>query len=143
MTITVTPEITLQDRELKFRYSKASGPGGQKVNKTATAVELRFQVSRSPSLPEEVKERLLSLAGRQVNEAGEIVIRARNYRTQAANREDAILRLVALIEKAAIKPRTRKKTRRSRKSIQRRLDEKKRRGRQKKSRRRPKINDDF
>jgi ribosome-associated protein len=98
------------------------------MNKLATAVQLRFDVRRSPSLPEDVRSRLERLAGKRISEEGILIIEARRYRTQEQNRQDAIDRLVALIRKATEKPRPRKKTRPSAESIQKRLDEKRRRG---------------
>jgi ribosome-associated protein len=133
--ISVTPEIQLDDSELDFDFIRASGPGGQKVNKSSTAVQLRFDVSGSRSLPEEVRRRLLILGGRRVSEEGILVIEAKRFRSQERNRQDALERLLALIRKAADKPRRRKPTRPSTAARERRLREKKRRSRIKKQRR--------
>ena len=108
--IEVTPSIKLDESELQFDYIRAPGPGGQNVNKVSSAVQLRFHVIRSPSLPPEVKERLARLAGRRMTDAGVLIIEAHAYRTQEQNRADAIRRLVALIRKASQVPRVRKPT---------------------------------
>ena len=93
--IPVTPTISLRDDELQFQFKLASGPGGQNVNKVATAAELRFDVARSPSLPEPVRARLRALAGSRVNQDGALLITARRFRSQERNRQDAIDRLIA------------------------------------------------
>ncbi|OGO38119.1 MAG: peptide chain release factor I [Chloroflexi bacterium RBG_16_57_11] len=126
--IEVTDSISLEDDEIKLEFVQSSGPGGQNVNKLATAVQLRFDVRRSPSLPEDVRLRLERLAGKRLSEEGDLIIEARRYRTQEHNRQDAIDRLVAMIRKATEKPKPRKKTRPTAESIQKRLDEKRRRG---------------
>jgi ribosome-associated protein len=122
----VTPEITLDERELEERFVRASGPGGQNVNKVATAVELRFDVARS-SLPDAVKRRLTSLAGSRMTTEGVLVIDSREHRTQAQNREAARERLVALVRQAARPARKRKPTRPTAASRVRRLEAKKKR----------------
>lgn len=104
--ITVTPTLQLADHEVEFRFVRASGPGGQNVNKVSTAVELRFDVGAS-GLPQEVKLRLRSLAGRRLSDAGILVINAQRHRTQEGNRRDALARLVELLRSAARRPRTR------------------------------------
>jgi len=109
--IEVTPSIQLDEGELHFTFIRASGPGGQNVNKVATAVQLRFSVRDNTSLPEEVKERLVKLAGSRMNENGELIIEAKRTRSQEKNRLDAIQRLVKLIQQAAEPPKLRKKTR--------------------------------
>ncbi len=134
--IDITPAIRLHEDELRFQFKLASGPGGQNVNKVATAAELRFDVARSPSLPEAVRARLLILAGSRVTQDGELLITARRFRSQERNRQDAIDRLIALIRKAAEPPKPRLKTRPSRAARERRLEEKRRRGEIKQTRRR-------
>ena len=133
--IDITPTLSLRDDELQFQFKLASGPGGQNVNKVATAAELRFDVARSPSLPEAVRARLLALAGSRVTQDGELLITARRFRSQERNRQDAIDRLVALIQKAAEPPKPRIKTQPSRAAKQRRMDEKRRVGVKKQTRR--------
>ena len=114
---------------------RASGPGGQNVNKVATAAQLRFDARNSPSLPEDVRQRLLRLAGSRATDEGVIVIEARQFRTQEQNRQDAIDRLVSLIRQAAHRPRPRQPTRPTSESRRRRLEEKRQRGEIKKMRR--------
>src|SRR5580765_1871308 len=109
--IQITPQIALEDREVTLDFVRASGPGGQNVNKVATAVQLRFDAAHSPSLPAEVRERLRHLAGTHITTSGMLVIDARRYRTQARNREDALERLVALLRRAAVPPTPRTATR--------------------------------
>jgi len=132
--IHITRTIAIEDRELSFEFVRSSGPGGQNVNKVATAAQLRFDAMGSPSLPERVKERLPKVAGRRMTVDGVIVIDARRYRTQERNRQDAIDRLVRLIQKAAERPKRRRATMPTRASRERRLRTKKRRGRLKKDR---------
>ena len=133
--IPVTPTISLRDDELQFQFKLASGPGGQNVNKVATAVELRFDVAGSLSLPEVVRARLRALAGNRVTQEGELLITARRFRSQERNRQDAIERLSALIQKAAEAPKPRIRTQPSRAAKQRRMDEKRRIGKKKQTRR--------
>ena len=132
--IPVTPEIVLDDREIEWQFIRASGPGGQNVNKVASAVKLRFDAAASPALAAPVRARLARLAGRRMTADGVLVIDARRYRTQERNREDAIARLVALIREAAEPPRPRRKTRPTRASKERHLDSKRRRSRTKQTR---------
>src|SRR5512137_2096505 len=103
----VTDTIAIDDSELSETFVRASGPGGQNVNKVATAVQLRFDVRHSPSLPPAVRERLARLAGARLTEAGVLVINARRHRTQEQNRRDALARLVDLVRRAAEPPRPR------------------------------------
>lgn len=126
--IQINETITLEEDELRFATVQSSGPGGQNVNKVATAVTLRFDARHSPSLPEATRQRLLKLAGKRLTAEGEVVIQARRYRTQEHNRQDAIKRLVALIRQAATPPRPRKPTRPTQAARERRLERKKRRG---------------
>jgi ribosome-associated protein len=120
--IQVTPTIAIDESELSLEFVRASGPGGQNVNKVATAVQLRFDVRNSPSLPDDVRERLARLGGKRMTEEGVLVIDARRYRSQERNRQDAVDRLIALIQKAAQKPKARRKTKPSAESKRRRLD---------------------
>lgn len=124
----ITAEITLQDWELTEQFVRASGPGGQNVNKVASAVELRFEAERSPSLPDHVKRRLKRLAGRRWTKDGAIVIQVSEERSQARNREIARQRLTDLIQKATIKPKPRRKTRVPLSQKRKRLEAKKHRG---------------
>lgn len=127
--IPVTRRIAIDERELEESFIRASGPGGQNVNKVATAVELRFDVARSPNLPDEVRYRLAALAGRRLTLDGVLVIRADRFRTQERNRADALERLLGLIREAAVPPPPpRKATKPTRSSQIKRVDEKKRRG---------------
>jgi ribosome-associated protein len=124
----VTPAIAIEDRELEERFVRASGPGGQNVNKVATAVELRFDVGAS-SLPEDVKRRLADIAGSRMTSEGVLVIDSREHRTQARNREAARERFLALLRRAAVRPRLRRKTRPSKAAKEKRLETKVRRAR--------------
>jgi ribosome-associated protein len=127
MPLAITPDLALDDSEIEERFVRASGPGGQNVNKVATAVQLRFDVAGSPVLADEVKARLRTLAGSRMTDEGVLVIDARAFRTQSQNREDARERLAELIRKALVPPRRRRKTKPTARSKQRRLDSKKRR----------------
>ncbi len=130
----ITPDITLDDSELEEQFVRASGPGGQNVNKVSTAVQLRFNVFASPSLPWDLRERLIRLAGKRINSAGELMITSQRYRTQAQNRDDAREKLAGLIRAAAHRPKPRRKTRPSAAAKRRRLETKRRKGETKRSR---------
>jgi ribosome-associated protein len=134
--IEVTADISIDEQEIQEEFIRSSGPGGQNVNKVSTAVQLRFDVCRSPSLPEDVKQRLMKLAGKRLTNDGVLVIDARRHRRQEQNRQDALNRLIDLIRKAARKPKTRHKTKPTLASRQKRLDSKKRHSEKKRSRQR-------
>jgi ribosome-associated protein len=129
----ITPSIQIDEKELQFEYIRASGPGGQNVNKVATAVQLRFDVTSS-SLPDEVKVRLMKFAGNKMTNDGTLILEAKRFRTQEQNRDDAIGRLTDLVRKSAAKPRKRIKTSPTKASQERRLKEKKQRANIKKTR---------
>src|SRR5665213_3123758 len=125
--IRVTDQISIDESELEESFVRSSGPGGQNVNKLSTAVQLRFDVRRSPSLPNDVAIRLMALAGKRLTKDGVLVIIAQSHRTQERNRSDALNRLVALIQEAAVPPVPRRPTKPTRASKRERLDTKKRR----------------
>lgn len=133
--IHITPTIAIDESEIQYEFIRSSGPGGQNVNKVSTAVQLRFDMGNSLSLPDEVRERLVHLAGRRITEGGILIIDARRFRTQDRNRQDAIDRLIALIRKASEKPKVRRRTTPTLASKRRRLDIKHRRGETKRMRR--------
>jgi ribosome-associated protein len=135
--IAVTRDILIPEREITMHFVRSSGPGGQNVNKVSTAVQLRFDVKNSPSLPERARARLLLLAGNRLTGGGVLVIDARRFRTRERNRRDALDRLVSLIRKAAERKKRRRATRPSTSSIRSRLDAKRRRSKVKLMRKKP------
>jgi ribosome-associated protein len=135
MLIPINCHLFLDDSEIEESFVRASGPGGQNVNKVSSAVQLRFDLSGSRSLPEEVRERLARLAGHRLTRDGVVVIIAQRYRTQERNRQDALDRLIALIRRAAEPPTPRRPTKPSRAAKERRLEAKARRATTKKRRR--------
>jgi ribosome-associated protein len=127
MPIHITPTLALDDAEIEERFVRASGPGGQNVNKVSTAVQLRFDAGRSAALTSEVRDRLRALAGSRMTDEGILVIDARAHRTQGQNREDARERLADLIRRALVRPKRRRKTKPGKAAKERRLDSKRRR----------------
>ncbi|MHB1332698.1 MAG: alternative ribosome rescue aminoacyl-tRNA hydrolase ArfB [Sulfuriferula sp.] len=133
--IRITRTLAIPDSEIQEQFIRASGPGGQNVNKVSSAVQLRFDVAHSPSLSEEVRARLIVLAGRRISQDGVLTIEAQRFRTQGRNRDDARVRLAELIRSATEVPELRRATRPTRASQRRRLDSKQKRGDTKKQRR--------
>jgi ribosome-associated protein len=126
MALEVTPDVVIPDTDLSFAFVRASGPGGQNVNKVSSAVQLRFDMRGSTALSDAVKSRLRALAGRRVTDDGAILIIARNQRSQDQNRREALERLADLIQRALVVPKTRRATKPTRASRERRLDTKSR-----------------
>ena len=126
--IYISRDISIDEKEIEVDFVRSSGPGGQNINKVSTAVQLRFNIKQSLSLPVDVKNRLADLAGSRLSENGVIIIEAKRFRTQTKNREDAIQRLVVLIKQAAQKPKVRKKTKPSVSASAARVFDKKKRG---------------
>ncbi len=133
--IRISRTIAVAESELAFEFIRSSGPGGQNVNKVATAVRLTFDIRRSPSLPAEVRERMLLLAGKRADAGGVLAIVARRHRTQEANRRDAVERFVELVRRAAERPRVRRETKPTAAAKRRRLESKHRRAKLKAERR--------
>lgn len=132
----ITPSFFIDERELQFDFIRAAGPGGQNVNKVATAVQMRFDIANS-ALASDIKGRLLQFAGKRVNADGVLLIEAKRFRTQEQNRADAILRFIELVRKALVKPKPRKKTKPSAASKEKRLKAKKVKGATKRLRNAP------
>lgn len=141
--IEITPDIAIDENEISEEFIRASGPGGQNVNKVATAVQLRFDVAGSSSLPDDVRQRLVDLAGKRLTADGTLIIDARRFRAQERNRRDALERLIKLIRLAAKKPKKRRKTKPSAASVEQRLTEKRHRREVKKGRRAVRSFDDL
>ncbi len=135
--IQIAPHIVIDESELEFAFIRASGPGGQNVNKVATAAQLRFDVDNSPSLPDAVKKRLRKIAGKRLSKEGILIITAKARRNQDRNRRDALRRLAILLEQAAQPPKKRRKTKPSAAAKRRRLEAKRRHSQKKASRKMP------
>jgi ribosome-associated protein len=132
--IRITSQLAIGENEIELQFIRASGPGGQNVNKVSTAVQLRFDVAHSPSLPEDVRARLMKLAGNRLTNEGELLIEAKRHRTQERNRQDAIARLVELIRHATERPKPRIATKPTKASKKRRLETKRQRSETKQTR---------
>lgn len=133
--IEINERVTIDEAEIQFDFIRASGPGGQNVNKVSSGVQLRYDVKNSPSLPEEVRKRLMHQAHNRITQEGILIVEAKQYRTQEQNRQAAIERLVELIRQASKKPKIRKRTKPSKAAKRKRLEEKRRRGQIKRLRR--------
>jgi ribosome-associated protein len=133
--IEITPEIWLDEAEIKWRFVRGSGPGGQNVNKVATTAQLRWNTLASPVLPDDVRERLARLAGHRLTQEGEILIEAGEYRSQGRNRQEALDRLIRLLRRAATRPKPRRPTRPSGSAKARRTESKRRHAAKKRLRR--------
>ncbi len=130
----ITDKIHLDENEIEWHFIRSSGPGGQNVNKVATAAQLRFNIKKTPSLPEEVKSRLMAVVGNRVNTEGELIITGRRFRTQKQNRADALSRLVHFITLASRSPKKRKKTKPSKAAKEKRLTSKRKQSQKKRLR---------
>lgn len=136
-SLQVAPNLAIPLDEFRFSYIRAAGPGGQHVNKSSTAVQLRFDVRASKSLSEPVKRRLVALAGNRLTRDGELIVTAQRFRSREQNRRDALERVAKLVSRACIQPKKRRATKPSRAARQRRVDDKKHRGATKRLRRKP------